>query len=112
MAKMLNLDDLMEKEPIKVVLNGVTHVMKELNVALYVDVMKKMEALEATKSTADELELSFDIISKMVPTLSRDDLLALTQKQILALRELVFSGGASLVDSDGAPVEGNAKKGA
>ena len=70
MAKMLNLDDLMEKEPIKVVLNGVTHVMKELNVALYVDVMKKMEALEATKSTADELELSFDIISKMVPTLS------------------------------------------
>jgi len=76
-TKILNLDQLAEREPNErrvIAINGVEHPIVEMTVGMFIDVNARAKKLEGETDMVKQLEATIDTILLFVPTLKREQL--------------------------------------
>lgn len=109
MTAILNLDDLLKKDESFVMLKGKKHVISELSLGTFLYVADFVEKLSTAGSMVEEIKMTMDIIIRVIPSISREDLELLTGPQLTALRQIVTNGGVVVQETEGAAAgaEGN-----
>jgi hypothetical protein len=108
--KVLNLDKIVTRKDVVIVLDGAEHIMKSPTVKDYIDQIKKAEEItklseiESIESASKVLDLTIETLMKSFPTIKREQLENLSMEQLEAIRELVESSS-----NDDAPSEGDSE---
>lgn len=89
MTKILNIDDLLQESPLKVVIGGKEHAMSTPTMSDFLQNMKDLEALAAAPSLVTETEITVKIIARAFPTLTEADVLAWPVNVIENLFQLI-----------------------
>jgi hypothetical protein len=96
MTKIINLDQLQTKRDKVVILGGAEHVMVNLTVKDYVHQLKQQAEMEKLATAPDSdpesadrvVELTVDILHKLFPTITKEQLEGLNLDQLNAMRSL------------------------
>lgn len=96
MTKIVNLDKLATKRDKVVVLGGVEHVMTTLTVKDYIQQMKASSKISELVNSEEEsidhaekiMELTIEALTKLFPTISKEQFESMNMDQLTAIREL------------------------
>lgn len=104
--KTLNLDAF-AKVSRTVTLFGIEHKVEEMTVENFIETTKVAEALEKNKSrtVADEIEASIDMIHRSIPTVDKADLRRLSLEQLAIISR--FLRGDDIAEPAEEGAEGN-----
>jgi len=74
MTKILNIDDLLQESPLKVIIGGKEHAMATVTMEAFLANMKDLEALQAAPSIVAETEVTVRVIARAFPSLTEADI--------------------------------------
>ena len=92
MSKILNLSDLASKEARLLRLNGVDHPVREMSVEDFIETTLAAERLEYETSVVKQLEATFDLITRAIPTVEKQVLKGLSLDQLQGLAAFIRGG--------------------
>lgn len=73
-TKILNIDELLEEVPMKIIVKGQEHAMSVVSMENFLENMKDLEALAAAPSVIAETEITIRVIGRSFPTLTEADI--------------------------------------
>lgn len=73
MTKILNIDDLLQESPLKVIIGGVEHAMTTPTMGDFLANMKDLEALAASPNIVEETRVTVRVIARAFPSLTEED---------------------------------------
>lgn len=88
-TKILNIEDLASKEVRVLRVNGVDHKVREMSVEDFIETTVAAERLEGEESIVKQLEATFDLILRAVPTIDRAVLKDMTLDQLQAMTAFI-----------------------
>jgi prephenate dehydratase len=92
-TKIINIDDLAQASK-AIVIDGVTHEMREMTVQEFINKAaeaRKVEADKADLPLENQMELAVDMVHDAFPTISKDRLSKLKIGQLTAIIELIVT---------------------
>jgi hypothetical protein len=104
-TKILNIDELLQDSPMKVIVDGKEHLMKNPSMKDFLENMKDIEKLSAAPSIVHETEITVRVIARSFPSLKESDVLEWPVSAIESLFGLIRG-----IDPD-AVIEGSDKEG-
>lgn len=89
MTKILNLDQVAPSEVRELQIGGTKYPVKEMDVETFIKSSKLAEKMADSKSFADQMEASVQMIQMAVPDMPREVLTRLTLEQLAAVSKFV-----------------------
>lgn len=91
-TKILNIAELASKEVRVLRVNGVDHPVREMSVEDFIETTLAAERLDGEQSIVKQLEATFDLILRAVPTIEKDVLKGMTLDQLQAMTAFIRGG--------------------
>lgn len=91
-TKILNLEELASKEARVLRINGVDHPVLEMSVQDFIETTLAAERLEGETSIVKQLEATFDLVIRAVPSVDKAVLKRMTLDQLQAMTAFIRGG--------------------